>query len=129
MDREMVWLLCGRRSVDSSAQLSACLCNSPAGRWRRPPRHSGTAGPRAALDHSEVHAGFAHGSDGGVRQGAPQGMSLRREFRPMLRLAVPLALAELGGMAMGVVDTIMAGPFGPAAVGAGILGNMLFYPI
>ena len=57
------------------------------------------------------------------------GAALRREFRPMLRLAVPLALAELGGMAMGVVDTIMAGPLGPAAVGAGALGNMLFYPI
>jgi multidrug resistance protein, MATE family len=54
---------------------------------------------------------------------------LRREFRPMLSLAVPLALAELGWMAMGVVDTIMAGPLGAAAVGAGSLGTMLFYPI
>src|SRR3982750_367668 len=54
---------------------------------------------------------------------------LRREFRPMLRLAAPLALAELGWMAMGIVDTIMAGPLGPAAVGAGILGNMIFYPL
>ena len=34
---------------------------------------------------------------------------LRQEFRPMLRMALPLALAELGWMAMGVVDTIMAG--------------------
>src|SRR5262245_33462852 len=56
-------------------------------------------------------------------------MSFRRESRPMLRMAAPLALAELGGMAMGVADTIMAGPIGPAAVGAGTLGNMLFYPI
>jgi MATE family multidrug resistance protein len=54
---------------------------------------------------------------------------LRRELRPMLRLAGPLALAELGWMAMGIVDTIMAGPLGPAAVGAGILGNMVFYPL
>ena len=54
---------------------------------------------------------------------------LRREFRPMLRLAAPLALAELGWMAMGIVDTIMAGPLGPAAVGAGILGGMVFYPL
>jgi MATE family multidrug resistance protein len=54
---------------------------------------------------------------------------LRREFRPMLAMAAPLALAELGGMAMGVVDTIMAGPLGPAAIGAGSLGSMLFYPI
>lgn len=55
--------------------------------------------------------------------------SLRREFRPMLALASPLALAELGWMAMGVVDTIMAGPLGAGAVGAGSLGNMVFYPI
>src|ERR1041385_1174355 len=54
---------------------------------------------------------------------------LKREFRPMLALAAPLALAELGWMAMGVVDTIMAGPLGAAAVGAGSLGNMVFYPI
>ncbi len=54
---------------------------------------------------------------------------LRREFGPMTRLAAPLALAELGWMAMGVADTIMAGPLGPAAIGAGSLGNMLFYPI
>jgi multidrug resistance protein, MATE family len=54
---------------------------------------------------------------------------LRREFRPMLRLAAPLALAELGWMAMGIVDTIMAAPLGPAAVGAGILGGMVFYPL
>ncbi len=54
---------------------------------------------------------------------------LQSEFRPMWRLAVPLAVAELGWMAMGIVDTIMAGPLGPAAVGAGILGNMVFYPL
>jgi len=47
----------------------------------------------------------------------------------MVALAAPLALAELGWMAMGVADTIMAGPLGAAAVGAGALGNMLFYPV
>ena len=46
----------------------------------------------------------------------------------MLRLAAPLALAELGWMAMGIVDTVMAGPLGAAAVGAGSLGSMVFYP-
>ncbi|MBZ5586491.1 MAG: MATE family efflux transporter [Acidobacteriia bacterium] len=55
--------------------------------------------------------------------------ALKNEFRPMLRLAAPLALAELGWMAMGAVDTIMAGPLGAAAIGAGSLGGMLFYPI
>jgi multidrug resistance protein, MATE family len=56
-------------------------------------------------------------------------VDLKREFRPMLRLAAPLALAEVGWMAMGTVDTIMAGPLGAAALGAGALGSMLFYPL
>ena len=46
----------------------------------------------------------------------------------MLQLAAPLALAELGWMAMGIVDTIMAGRLGPVPLGAGSLGNMVFYP-
>ncbi len=54
---------------------------------------------------------------------------MRKEIGPMLRLATPLALTELGWMVMGVVDTIMAGRLNAAAVGAGTLGNMLFYPI
>jgi MATE family multidrug resistance protein len=54
---------------------------------------------------------------------------IRKELRPMLRLAAPLALAELGWMAMGFVDIVMAGRLGPAAIGAGSLGNMLFFPI
>lgn len=54
---------------------------------------------------------------------------LRLEIRPMAKLATPLAMAELGWMAMGIVDTIMAGPLGAAAVGTGSLGNMLFFPI
>src|SRR5580658_3499946 len=56
-------------------------------------------------------------------------MTLRKELGPMLRLAAPLALTELGWMAMGIVDTIMAGRLNATAVGAGSLGNMLFYPI
>ena len=47
----------------------------------------------------------------------------------MMRLAWPLALAELGWMAQGLIDLVMAGPLGPAAIGAGSLANMLFYPI
>src|ERR1700722_3328053 len=54
---------------------------------------------------------------------------LPREIRPMLRLAAPLAIAELGWMFMGIVDTLMAGPLGPAAVGAGSVGSMVFFPI
>ena len=33
----------------------------------------------------------------------------RGELRPMLALALPVVLAELGWMAMGVVDTMMVG--------------------
>jgi len=54
---------------------------------------------------------------------------IRAELVPMLRLAAPLALGELGWMAMGVVDTIMAGRLGAAALGAGSLGNMVLYPV
>ena len=46
----------------------------------------------------------------------------------MLKLAAPLALAELGWMTMGIVDSIMCGRISPGALGAGSLGNMIFYP-
>ncbi|MBS1857574.1 MAG: MATE family efflux transporter [Acidobacteria bacterium] len=55
--------------------------------------------------------------------------ALRKELRPMVRLAAPLAMAELGWMAMGFVDVVMAGRIGPAAMGAGGVGSMLFFPI
>jgi MATE family, multidrug efflux pump len=43
----------------------------------------------------------------------------------MLRLAIPVVLAELGWMAMGVVDTIMVGPLGPQAIAAAGVSNSL----
>src|SRR5438445_1850307 len=55
--------------------------------------------------------------------------AFRKELRPMLRLAAPLALAELGWMAMGFVDIIMAGRINAASIGAGGVGSMLFFPI
>jgi len=45
----------------------------------------------------------------------------------MVTLAVPVVLSELGWMAMGVVDTIMVGRLGPAAIGAVALGNAICY--
>jgi MATE family multidrug resistance protein len=45
----------------------------------------------------------------------------------MVVLAVPVVLSELGWMAQGVVDTIMVGRLGPAAIGAVALGNAVFY--
>lgn len=45
----------------------------------------------------------------------------------MVTLAVPVVLSELGWMAMGVVDTMMVGRLGPAAIGAVALGNAICY--
>ena len=47
----------------------------------------------------------------------------------MLRIATPLALAELGWMAMGLVDTVMAGglPNSALAIGATSVGSAVFY--
>src|ERR671939_1829288 len=55
--------------------------------------------------------------------------ALRAELRPTLRLSVPLVLAELGWMAMGIVDTIMVGrmPNAAVAIGAISLGQSLYY--
>ncbi len=56
---------------------------------------------------------------------APSGW--RRELRAMIVLAVPVVLSELGWMAQGVVDTIMVGKLGPAAIGAVAVGNAVYY--
>ena len=53
---------------------------------------------------------------------------MRRELGPLLRLATPVILAEIGWMAMGLVDTLMVGPLGPAAIGAVGLGSTVFWP-
>ncbi len=49
------------------------------------------------------------------------------DVRQVLKLAVPVALAELGWMAMTTVDTIMIGNLGPAAIGAIGVGSSAFY--
>jgi len=59
----------------------------------------------------------------------PNPRTIRGETGPMLRLAAPLALGELGWMAMGIVDTLMAGRLGAAALGASSLGGMVVYPV
>jgi len=52
----------------------------------------------------------------------------RQDFRPTLRLALPLIVAEVGWMSMGVVDTIMVGrlPNSAIAIGATGLGQSLY---
>src|SRR5271157_3051258 len=54
---------------------------------------------------------------------------LRAEIAPMVRLALPLVFAEIGWMAMGVVDTMFVGRVSAEAIGAVGLGTMLFYGI
>ena len=44
----------------------------------------------------------------------------------MFALALPVVLAELGWMTMGIVDTLMVGRISPEAIGAVGLGNALF---
>src|SRR5687767_15515774 len=51
--------------------------------------------------------------------------AIKRELAPMLRIAVPVVLAELGWMTMGVVDTVMVGPLGPEAISAAGVGNAM----
>ncbi|MGB6687692.1 MAG: MATE family efflux transporter, partial [Terracidiphilus sp.] len=45
----------------------------------------------------------------------------------MIALAIPVVFSELGWMAQGVVDTIMVGKLGPAAIGAVAVGNAVYY--
>jgi multidrug resistance protein, MATE family len=60
----------------------------------------------------------------------PQMLSgIRSELRPMVSLAVPVILAEIGWTTMGLVDTLMVGPLGPAAIGAVGLGSIVFLSI
>jgi MATE family multidrug resistance protein len=56
---------------------------------------------------------------------------IAEEVRPMLRLAIPIVLAELGWMAMAIVDTMMVGHQANSAVaiGAVSLGSILYYVI
>ncbi|OLB21579.1 MAG: hypothetical protein AUH15_08755 [Acidobacteriales bacterium 13_2_20CM_55_8] len=54
--------------------------------------------------------------------------ALRPEFRPTIGLALPLVIAEVGWMTMGIVDTIMVGrlPNSAVAIGATGLGQSLY---
>ena len=47
----------------------------------------------------------------------------------MLVLATPVVLAELGWVTMGIVDTLMVGRLGAAAIGAVGLASMLFFAV
>jgi len=54
-------------------------------------------------------------------------VNLAAELRALLALAIPVVLSELGWMTMSVVDVVMVGKLGPAAIGAVGLGNAIYY--
>lgn len=56
----------------------------------------------------------------------PQTRSAVRELGPMLSLAMPVVVAEVGWMAMQIVDIAMVGRLGPEAIGAVGVGSALF---
>jgi MATE family multidrug resistance protein len=50
-----------------------------------------------------------------------------REWQALLRIAIPVVLAELGWMFMTIVDMVMVGRLGPAAIGSVGVGNAIYY--
>jgi multidrug resistance protein, MATE family len=53
----------------------------------------------------------------------------RDELVAMTRLAMPIVLAQVGLMSMGVVDTVMVGRVSAAALAAVALGNLFYYTV
>jgi MATE family multidrug resistance protein len=54
---------------------------------------------------------------------------LQSEFRPMVKLAWPVVLSEIGWMTMGIVDTVMVGRVGPEAIGGVSIGSVLYFAV
>src|SRR5687768_5689329 len=52
-----------------------------------------------------------------------RGVLLLHESRVLLRIAGPIILAQLGGIGMTTMDTIMVGPLGPEALAGVGLGS------
>lgn len=67
----------------------------------------------------------------GVETGTSAGglPGVAAELRPTLALAGPVVAAELGWVAMGVVDTMVVGRLGAEAVGAVGLGSVAFFTV
>ncbi|HVZ78789.1 MAG TPA: MATE family efflux transporter [Gemmatimonadaceae bacterium] len=60
---------------------------------------------------------------------APEQPSLRAELAATLRLTVPVVVAQVGLMAMGVVDSIMVGHVSAQVLAAVALGNIYFFNV
>jgi len=66
-----------------------------------------------------------------ARAGAPPGRRRRsllflHELRELMRVAGPLIVGQLGGIAMNTTDTIMVGPLGAESLAGAGLGNAIF---
>lgn len=55
--------------------------------------------------------------------------SRREEFRELMRLAIPIAIAQGGQSLMGLVDTLVVGRAGTSALAAVGLANSLFFAV
>lgn len=66
-------------------------------------------------------------SDAAIFDEHSPSVNLAAELRALLSLAIPVVLSELGWMTMSVVDVVMVGKLGPAAIGAVGLGNAIYY--
>ncbi len=60
---------------------------------------------------------------------APTPHPLTQELRSLLRLAIPIAIAQAGQALMGFVDTVVVGRAGTSALAAVGLANMLFFAV
>ena len=54
---------------------------------------------------------------------------LLHEARALMRVAGPLVVSQLGGIAMNTTDTIMVGPLGAESLAAAGLGNALYFAL
>ena len=54
---------------------------------------------------------------------------LLKEWQALLKLSVPIVIAQLANAAMGFVDTMMAGRVSPTDLAAVALGNSIWMPV
>jgi MATE family multidrug resistance protein len=83
--------------------------------------------PDNEIESSELAASAAHAAAVDIFEQRRQSTGLGVEFRALLTLAIPVVLSELGWMTMTIVDLVMVGHLGPAAIGAVGLGNAIYY--
>lgn len=82
--------------------------------------------PIPQFDSQEIPAP-AQGRAAEVFDHSGAAVHLGAELRALLALAIPVVLSELGWMTMTIVDLVMVGRLGPAAIGAVGLGNAIYY--